>query len=368
MFMGEEDLGTFLSRDAGRTWNEVKKGGWLYAFGDHGGVIVMVPDQREAAEVLYSLDEGLTWQQVPVDPFIASAIISPSDKKLEGTSLRFLIMGKTDETSPQGVILNLDLGELKLRQCVGKDAPDTKKSDYEKWNLRPRAAAIGQKPTAAGGETKGHTQEECLLGRAIIYMRRKRSSRCFNGLHHDKRVSQEPCACVESDFECDYGYSLKSTDQGKKECVWDAGELSVAEQERLQDLRNLQSTPALKHELCNRYANETAISHELHGYTGYRKIPGDMCDGGLNKAGQIHKCTGPLISIGPNGWFIFMLVLITGVCGAGAMYWSNTASQSSGYRAKVHEYEQDEWEREGLFSSAAAGGDGGYEEDYSEAY
>ena len=34
-------MNTYLSRDGGLTWAEVKKGPYVYEFGDHGGLIVM---------------------------------------------------------------------------------------------------------------------------------------------------------------------------------------------------------------------------------------------------------------------------------------------------------------------------------------
>ena len=34
-------MNTYLSRDGGLTWAEIKKGPYVYEFGDHGGLIVM---------------------------------------------------------------------------------------------------------------------------------------------------------------------------------------------------------------------------------------------------------------------------------------------------------------------------------------
>ena len=38
-----DKLNTYLSRDGGVTWAEVKKGPHIYEYGDHGGLIVMAP-------------------------------------------------------------------------------------------------------------------------------------------------------------------------------------------------------------------------------------------------------------------------------------------------------------------------------------
>jgi len=34
-------MNTYLSRDGGLTWSEVKKGSHIYEIGDHGGLIIM---------------------------------------------------------------------------------------------------------------------------------------------------------------------------------------------------------------------------------------------------------------------------------------------------------------------------------------
>jgi hypothetical protein len=36
----EKDLNTYLSRDGGHTWFEIRKGSYLYEIGDHGGIII----------------------------------------------------------------------------------------------------------------------------------------------------------------------------------------------------------------------------------------------------------------------------------------------------------------------------------------
>jgi len=357
MFLGEADVGTFLSRDAGRSWVEVKKGGWLYAFGDHGSVIVMVPDQRPTTEILYSVDEGLSWEGIPVESMVATAITGPSD----GVSLRFIVFGKTALTKSKGVLINLDFKALNLRKCKPMGSSGSRPSDYENWNLRPPKSEVQLTPGV-------HAAEECLLGRAIVYMRKKQHSRCFNGLKHEKRISQEPCKCVAADFECDYGYHLKDASKTISrggECVWHAGALSDAEQERLQDLKNLDAMPALKQELCNRYLNDTDVTHELTSVTGYRKIPGDFCTGGLKKGGTTYSCAAPLINLGNHG-YMFWGFFLTLACSGGALAWNkfngSSGPSSYGYRKAVSSYDQADWEREGLFSSAL--GESEYTEEF----
>lgn len=55
-------VNTYFSRDGGHEWFEVAKGSHIYEFGDHGGIIVMANDEAEVTEVMYSWNEGLTWE------------------------------------------------------------------------------------------------------------------------------------------------------------------------------------------------------------------------------------------------------------------------------------------------------------------
>lgn len=60
----EDEVNTYLSRDGGLTWFEIAKESHIYEIGDHGAIIVMAPDQRATRHVLYSWNEGLTWNKV----------------------------------------------------------------------------------------------------------------------------------------------------------------------------------------------------------------------------------------------------------------------------------------------------------------
>ena len=57
----EPAMNTYLSRDGGKNWFEIAKGSHVYEFGNNGALIVMAPDMNPTKHVLYSWDEGLTW-------------------------------------------------------------------------------------------------------------------------------------------------------------------------------------------------------------------------------------------------------------------------------------------------------------------
>ena len=78
----KDQVNTYLTRNGGLTWEEVRKGSYIYEVGDHGGLIVMASDQEATTKLIYSWDEGLTWTEkkfaaTPVE--VENIIIEPSN-------------------------------------------------------------------------------------------------------------------------------------------------------------------------------------------------------------------------------------------------------------------------------------------------
>jgi hypothetical protein len=75
-----EKQNTYMSRDGGLNWFEVKKGPHIYEFGDHGGLILMAPMTKATKSISFSWDEGRTWNDIEIskDPIeITNIIIEP---------------------------------------------------------------------------------------------------------------------------------------------------------------------------------------------------------------------------------------------------------------------------------------------------
>ena len=64
---------TFLSRDAGFTWEEVHKDAHTWEFGDSGSILIMANDEEPTDHVLFSTDEGLTWRVAQIEPTLDAA-------------------------------------------------------------------------------------------------------------------------------------------------------------------------------------------------------------------------------------------------------------------------------------------------------
>jgi len=128
-----EDISTFLSRDGGLNWFEVRKGSHIYEIGDHGGLIVIADDQHPTDTILYSWDEGLTWQDLRISKdkiMVRNIIIEPYS-----VALNFVVYGETvsKKGKKRGVVVGINFGSLNERICKNPEEPDSANSDYEKW-------------------------------------------------------------------------------------------------------------------------------------------------------------------------------------------------------------------------------------------
>ena len=56
-----EESDTFVSTDAGVTWQMIRKDAHKYEFGDQGSILVTINDEDRTDSVSYSLDLGKTW-------------------------------------------------------------------------------------------------------------------------------------------------------------------------------------------------------------------------------------------------------------------------------------------------------------------
>lgn len=230
-----EDGDTFISSDAGLTWRVAREGAYKYEFGDQGSIIVMVEDEDPVDHVLYSYDFGQTWARLDLGATIRAEVLTTVP---DSTSQKFLLLGTLgrNDGSEDGrhAVVHLDFLPLQTRQC--------KESDMEKWYAR---------------SADGH---ECVLGHKQWYKRRKPDVACYVGnKFNEEVVHEESCQCQDRDYECDFNYVLSDG-----ECV----------------LAGLEPVPAGQ---C-----ENSEDRYL-GSSGYRKIPGDTCSGGIEKDKKIMK-------------------------------------------------------------------------------
>jgi hypothetical protein len=245
-----EEISTFLSRDGGLSWFEVRKGSHIYEIGDHGALIVIADDQNPTDTVYYTWDEGITWQEIKISNekmMIKNIIIEP-----KSTSQHFVIYGETHKKGEKkGSVIGLDFSSLHEPQCRNPDQPGTETSDYEAWT-----------------PNDGRTGHECLLGKKVIYIRRKREAECFNGMDFERKSVVEFCNCLSDDYECDVGFARSAP-----------GEPCNPIHSNVKD-----------HTHPDAYVPPEDCKGTFSISKGYRKVPGNSCVNGLKYDPIIVSC------------------------------------------------------------------------------
>lgn len=230
----KKDASTFLTVDGGVSWKEIKKGAYMWEYGDRGSILVLVKDGK-TNKLSYSLDNGDSWKDYKFndeDVEVEDLATVPSDN-----SRKFVIFGKLQGET---VSFNIDFTDIYARQCqLNLDSPDN--DDFEYWT--PKLAT---------------SRDNCLFGHEAKYLRRaKGHNDCFIGsapITTGFKVIRN-CTCTRKDYECDYNYYRDSTDDTCKL------------------VKGLSPSDHLK-EMCKNNV------FEYFEPTGYRKIPLSTCIGG----------------------------------------------------------------------------------------
>jgi hypothetical protein len=305
-----DEMSAWISRDAGLSWSHVARGSFIYEIGDHGAVIVMATNDRPTNHVLFSLDEGETWHSHEFRKtgiFVTNIVNNPTS-----TATSFIIYGTN--TEEQGVLVHVNFQTLKLRNCEGADAADSKESDYEKWTP---------------GNYLGST---CLMGRTVSYVRRKQHSICWNGAEFERASFPTPCECTERDYECDYGYARSDKAGNPCEVV----------------------DPLVIHTAAKPATCRPGSFYEES--FGYRLIGGDSCVGGVDKRPKVHPCTDMAFGSVSHRAFVVLLIFSLGGLALGAV---TAYSRVDKFRMWVDDaltrlpWSVKQWKYEGLGSNRA---------------
>jgi len=105
---------TFLSRDAGFTWQEVHKDAYLWEFGNSGSIFVLANDEEHTDYMLFSTDEGLTWREYKFTEEkmrVRSIVTVPFDTS------RCVILFRTFMRTAGAIAVHIDFTQLTSRKC-----------------------------------------------------------------------------------------------------------------------------------------------------------------------------------------------------------------------------------------------------------
>lgn len=174
------DSDTFLTRDAGFTWEEVHKDAHMWEFGDQGSILILTSDEGPTDRVIYTLDEGLSWSEYVFGDRIRvqSIVTLPMD-----TSRKFILLGYAPDKPDASVSIHLDFSKITNQKCR-LDITDPANDDFELWSPSAERA------------------ERCLFGKQTLYYRRIRDKNCYIGEKLPQPHSvQQNCLCQDEDYE-----------------------------------------------------------------------------------------------------------------------------------------------------------------------
>uniref|UniRef100_A0A3P8U071 Sortilin n=1 Tax=Amphiprion percula TaxID=161767 RepID=A0A3P8U071_AMPPE len=222
----------YVSDDGGYTWIKALDGPHHYAFLDSGGLLVAVEHSptQPVNQIKFSTDEGQCWgvYNFTKDPIYFTGLASEPGAR----SMNVSIWGYRESLLSQyWISITIDFRDLLTRDCQD--------GDYVPW--------------LAHSDDISDPKDGCMLGYKEKFLRLKKDSVCYNGRDYQVDPEPTPCPCTLDDFLCDFGYYRQ---ENSSECV---------------------EQPDLKGKV---------LEFCLHGKeeqlqtSGYRKIPGDKCEGG----------------------------------------------------------------------------------------
>uniref|UniRef100_A0A4W5NT62 PKD domain-containing protein n=1 Tax=Hucho hucho TaxID=62062 RepID=A0A4W5NT62_9TELE len=174
------NVGMFISSDAGNNWRHIFEEEHNVWFLDKGGALVAVKQPTIPTRYLQiSFDEGRQWTRhsfslVPL--FVDGMLVEA------GTENQIMTFFGHFSHRSEWQLIKIDYKSIFNRKCT--------EGDYQTWHLH----------------NKG---EPCVMGQKQIYMKRRPGNYCMLGKDYAKVLSAESCICRAHDFECDYGYERR---------------------------------------------------------------------------------------------------------------------------------------------------------------
>uniref|UniRef100_A0A8C9YJT8 Sortilin 1a n=1 Tax=Sander lucioperca TaxID=283035 RepID=A0A8C9YJT8_SANLU len=287
----------YVSDDGGYSWLLALRGPHHYTILDSGGLLVAAEHTNSPVnQIKFSTDEGQCWHTYNFtdDPLHLSGM----DSEPGSRSMNISLWGYRNDFS-KWVVITIDFRKLLTRDCT--------EGDYVQW-LSHSADPSG-------------TNDGCVLGYKETFLRLRKDSVCWNGRDFAVTKKLSPCLCTVDDYHCDFGYYRP---ENSSECV---------------EQKEMKGHPL---EFCLNGTTEQLQT------SGYRKIPGDQCEGGFQpdrKETDLRRmCTSNALhpnslteNSSPNTAVIVMVVIAILLTSAVAGVWL-VKKYVCGGRFLVHRY------------------------------
>jgi len=268
-----DHFGVFVSRDAGLAWKHVLPGRHDVSILSHGDVLVAVPALAPGT-MFYSIDQGDSWQIVTVTAKVDKGLevdrVFTHPSNLEWRSFVLL----NSDAREGEIMATIDFSGVLSSGCQLVNDPVNPGSDFEKWS-----------PADSLEDSHASKRPACLLGVRTSYVRRKAKSACKSvvvQMAPRDKIYAVPCECGNADYTCDSGFFRSTYDKDAKCEVMDG---------------------VVQPNLTQMCAAITASKVEVT--RGYKKIPGNRCEGGADLSPAVEIC------VGNTGWATAIRVIFS---------------------------------------------------------
>lgn len=106
-------------------WSEIAKGNHIYEIGDQGGFIVMAPYMAKTNYLMYSWDEGKSWENLTISKekeiMVKNIVMEP----LNQDTVFYVHGNYFDESkkSYKGIVVKVDFTKFHPRFCLNYEDP-----------------------------------------------------------------------------------------------------------------------------------------------------------------------------------------------------------------------------------------------------
>jgi hypothetical protein len=247
--IGDDPLDTFLSVDAGASWTKILEGSAVYDFADRGSLLVLAPTSTDTTSTFsYTWNMGHTMNECALpEPLKVYNVLADGDSLAQSVIIYGTTAGGTWK------MVQVDFRDLHETTCLA--------TDYETF-------------IPVDKEDGG-----CLLGTVTGYERRKADRACYNSREYEPVTVVRKCECTLADYECDSCFvalSYEGQDEASLgECVPDV------------DVESCRTMLEERSHFCENHPHVPSFILSQ----GYKKIPGDQCEGGVDRNPTTYFCS-----------------------------------------------------------------------------